>query len=246
MARIVSLAAESASATQFCLQLMAATAIQCVSLKRRPWFLLRLVCAVPVFLVLSWWLDGLDVIAHLVWLQMPPFEIWVLLPVCFFLFDVTLKELLFVCLAGMATQHICIISAELLLSWSLPEAEATVTSLLTIPLYLLLCGLAYLGFARKINREIDIRIRGNRLLLVAAATMVFTMILRRAAVDNLGDAYSPILKAAIDLYGIMGCLVSLWVLFSNNTIDEMRVEQLMDGAGHADGGGEAPLFPDHD
>ncbi|MCD8142679.1 MAG: ATP-binding protein [Clostridiales bacterium] len=228
MAYLELLTSASASAPLFCLQLMAATGIQCVSLKRRPWFPLRLVCAVPVCLVLSQWLDGVDAIFSLGWLQMPPFEIWVLmLPVCLFLFDVTKKEMLFVCLAGMATQHSCIISTELLLRLCLPEATAFVTSLLTIPLYLLLCGLAYLIFARKINREIDIRIRANRLLLVAAATMIFTMVLRRAAVDNLGDSYSLILKGAVDLYGVMGCLVSLWVLFSNNTIDEMRVEQLM-------------------
>lgn len=216
---------ECPMAVQFCLQLMVATGIQCINLKRRPLFLVRLMCVVPLCIAVSWWLDGLP---SLGWLQMPPFEIWVLmLPTCFFLFDITLKELLFVCLAGMATQHICVISVDLLLSWSMPEAGAFLTNLLTIPLYLLLCGFAYLGFAKKINREVDIRIRANHLLLVAAITMIFTMVLRRAAVDNLGDSYSAILKVAIDLYGIMGCVVSLWVLFSNNTIDEMRLEQLM-------------------
>ncbi|MCC8129830.1 MAG: hypothetical protein LIO51_07840, partial [Clostridiales bacterium] len=111
MARIEALVTGSSQAVQFCLQLMLATGIQCVSLKRRPWFLLRMACVVPLLLLLSEWLDGLEPIAYLGWLQMTPFEIWVLmLPVCCFLFDITLKEMLFVCLAGMATQHSCIIS----------------------------------------------------------------------------------------------------------------------------------------
>ncbi len=228
MAQVEALVTGCSQAVQFCLQLMLATGIQCISLKRRPWFFLRLVCVVPLLLLLSEWLDGMESIAYLGWLQMTPFEIWVLmLPVCCFLFDITLKEMLFVCLAGMATQHSCIISTELILRLCLPEASAFVIDLLAALLYTLLCGVAYLVFARKINREIDIRIRANALLLVAAATMIFTMVLRRAAVDNLGNNYSLMLKGAIDLYGVMGCLVSLWVLFSNNTIDEMRVEQMM-------------------
>ncbi len=208
----------------FCLQLILATGIYCLYLKRRAHFIPKAIDVLVIFPLFGYFLDIQPATSSL----MVPFEIYIfLIPLLFFLFSCNMREIIFVSIAGMATQHCILLIDELLLYQLLPPMSDLAIRLLEIPTYLFLCLFAYSLLGRRIYREIDIRIRPRSLLLVAAAVLLFTMVLRRMVTDNLGDTYSNTLKIAVDLYGVASCVICLWLLFFANIIDEMKMEQMM-------------------
>ncbi len=211
-------------AVLFCLQLILSTGIYCVFLKRRTLFAVRLFLFLALLFPASFLIDMLLQNVNFT----VPFLIWLLLiPILYFCFSATWREVMFVSLAGLATQHCTLLLSELIVNQILHPASELAGKALMIPFYLLCTLLAFLILGRRIYREIDIQIQARSLLLVAAAIVLFSMVLRRMVVDNLGVDYSMIMKDAIDMYSVMGCLVSLWLLFFANIIDEMKRDQLI-------------------
>ncbi len=211
-------------AVLFCLQLLLSTGIYCVYLKRRTLFVVRLLLFLAVLFPFSFVLDLLLQNVNFT----VPFLIWLLLiPILYFTFSATWREVFFVSLAGLATQHCSLLLSELVINQFIQPSTELVQKGLMIPFYLLCTLVALLVLGRRIYREIDIQIQARSLLTVAAFIVIFSMILRRLVVDNMGIDYSMIMKDAIDLYSVMGCLVSLWLLFFANIVDELKRDQLM-------------------
>ncbi len=211
-------------AVLFCLQLFLSTGIYCIYIKRRSYFVLKSVFLGGFLFLFAYGIDKLLYNATF----LTPFILWLLLiPMLNFLFDGNWREILFVSLSGLATQHCSLIISELFLEEILRIRSVLLTDSLMIPSYLLLTFLAYWFLARRIYRKIDIQIESRSLLLIAGAIVLFSMVLRRMIIDNLGFDYMDIIKVAIDLYSMLGCAVSLWLLFFANIVDELKLEQVM-------------------
>ncbi len=208
----------------FCLQLLLSTGIYCIYMKRRSCFVLKGVCCLAVLLAVAYSIDQLLYNVN----PLVPFILWLLLiPMLYFLYLGNWREILFISLSGLATQHCSLIISELFLEELLNIREPLLTNSLMIPCYLFMTFLAYCLLARRIYRKIDIKIESRSLLLIAGAIVLFSMVLRRMIIDNLGFDYMDIIKVAIDLYSMLGCAVSLWLLFFANIVDELRLEQVM-------------------
>ncbi len=211
-------------AVLFCLQLILSTGIYCVFLKRRTLFVVRLFVFLAVLFPLSFLIDlQLQRVNFTV-----PFLIWLLLiPILYGLFDASWREVVFVSLAGLATQHCSLLISEMIINQFIQPSAELMQKALMIPFYLCCTVLSFCILGRRIYREIDIQIQARSLLLVAAFIVLFSMVLRRLVVDNIGVDYSMIMKDAIDMYSVMGCVVTLWLLFFANIVDELKRDQLM-------------------
>lgn len=210
----------------FCIELMLAEMVYFIVTRRKKNFWILFPVLISIWFIISAHIDNITLWK---WFHITPLLIWLISIVCgFLLFEVNVKEIIFLSIAGLTTQHISILFGEMTVELLKIKQGTFLKSVIYTVVYLISCFVCYHLFSRRMKLDQQVEIKSNSLVVISGLILALTMVLRMIAVDNLDLSKNPIiLRYVLNLYGIMGCIATLWMLFSFNEADKLEMDRIL-------------------
>lgn len=210
----------------YLVQLILSESIYFVKAKRQKYFIPIGVVCLGILGIIAFLIPNITILN---WVHLTPLLLWLCTLVgAYVLFAISKKDLIFLGVAGLATQHIASLFGELALTWLESWTGEKIREGVYWGIIIAVIAMCYILFPKKLKKSQNIEIKSNSLVVIVGIVLVTMMFLRMIAVDNLINVDSEIIPiVVIDLYGIMAGFVILWILFSANQVNTLEMDNIL-------------------
>ena len=208
------------------LQLLLTGAMYIPGLRQRRLFIVRSCLGVTMFFFLSWISLGLhedqDLLIH-------PLLIYALFGVLLLiLFDLDGKKLCFVFLAAVATQHMAVTATDTLRAVFQTYDRNVLWYAISFLCFAVTLPTCYRIFGRQMRYTAQVKMQSARLIIVSCIIFALVYLLRVFSLIQMWKLpQGNPLFITVNLYGLVGSLAALTILFTGNHEDTLVEENQM-------------------